>query len=83
MKVTVKLFALLAQYLPPHAKENQAELEVEEGASPGVIIDRLNMPRANCHLVLINGNYVPPSQLEQVALKEGDALAIWPPVAGG
>jgi sulfur carrier protein ThiS len=35
------------------------------------------------HLVLVNGAYVPPGERARLALRDGDALAIWPPVAGG
>ncbi len=35
------------------------------------------------HLVLLNGVYLTPEQREQATFKEGDTLAVWPPVAGG
>jgi len=40
-------------------------------------------PRELAHLVLLNGIYVAPEQRNLVSIKEGDVLAIWPPVAGG
>jgi len=83
MQITVKLFATLAGHLPAGAKDNAAALEVDEDATPAAIIARLNLPREKCHLVLVNGVYVVPSQLDQHRLKPGDALAMWPPVAGG
>jgi hypothetical protein len=33
--------------------------------------------------VLVNGVFVPPRERESLRLAPGDALAIWPPVAGG
>jgi molybdopterin converting factor small subunit len=33
--------------------------------------------------VLVNGSYVEPGQRLSRTLNEGDALAIWPPIAGG
>ncbi len=83
MKVTVKLFALLGKYLPPGAADNQAAVEVADGATPVTIIDSLNLPREYCHLVLVTGVYVEPGKRESLALNENDVLAIWPPVAGG
>jgi molybdopterin converting factor small subunit len=35
------------------------------------------------HLVLVNGVYVPPAERLSFTPKEGDVLAIWPPIAGG
>jgi molybdopterin converting factor small subunit len=83
MKVTVKLFALLSKYLPPSAKQNQFDIEVEEGAAIAEVLAGLNVPAEVCHLVLVNGVYVEPSMRDTHALKNGDALAVWPPVAGG
>lgn len=83
MKVTVKLFALLGKYLPPGADDNQAAVEVADGATPVTVMDSLNLPREHCHLVLVNGVYVEPGKRESLALEDNDVLAIWPPVAGG
>jgi sulfur carrier protein ThiS len=83
MKVTVKLFALLGTYLPPDAKDNQVEIEVVEGATPGAVFAKFNVPPENCHLVLVNGVFVAPGQRDTYQLQENDALAAWPPVAGG
>ena len=82
-KVTVKLFASLADYLPPAARNNEIELKVEDSATIGAIINQLHVPEARCHLVLKNGVFVPPGQRKSATLAEGDTLAIWPPVAGG
>jgi sulfur carrier protein ThiS len=35
------------------------------------------------HLVLVNGEFVPPAERSGRMLAEGDVLAIWPPIAGG
>ncbi|HVS27470.1 MAG TPA: MoaD/ThiS family protein [Burkholderiales bacterium] len=35
------------------------------------------------HLVLVNGFYVYPTERTTRNLKDGDVLAIWPPIAGG
>jgi len=83
MKIRIKLYALLGKYLPPNAEKNEADLEVAEGTTTVQILASLKVPEEDCHLVLINGVYVAPSERSTQALEEGDALAIWPPVAGG
>ena len=83
MKVEVKLYASLGKYLPESAVSNVAKLDVADGTTPMDIITEWGVPAENCHLVLINGNYIEPSARASRALQEGDALAIWPPVAGG
>jgi len=83
MVIRVKLYALLDKYLPDGSIKNEIDLTVTEGMTPTAVIAKLNMPPEICHLVLINGVYVAPSERDNVRLTEGDALAIWPPVAGG
>ncbi len=83
MKITVKLYAQLGTYLPTGTKDNQLDLDVEDGATVAAVFARFNVPPENCHLVLVNGAFVPPGERESHALKENDALAAWPPIAGG
>ncbi len=83
MKITFKLYASLGDYLPRGAQRNTVEVELEEGASLNQLIDRFGVPRTQVHLVLVNGVYQDEAGREQPLLKEGDAVAVWPPVAGG
>lgn len=83
MKITLKMYASLAPYLPQGAVHNAIAIDVKEDESVFGIIDRYHVPRESAHLVLINGLYVEPADRESPILKEGDVLALWPPVAGG
>lgn len=83
MKVELKLYASLSRYLPAGAVDHKAVLDVAEGATPLQLIDEMKLPRESCFLVLVNGVFVPPEERESRAMHEGDALAIWPPIAGG
>jgi sulfur carrier protein ThiS len=83
MQVTLKLFASLGHYLPAHAERNEAAVEVPDGITIGELLERHSVPREACHLVLLNGLFQPPACRADVKLKEGDAVAVWPPVAGG
>ena len=83
MRLTFKLYASLAAYLPEDSGKHEVDLDIEESATPHTIIDQFNVPRESAHLILLNGSYVQPDQRDQAIFKEGDTLAIWPPVAGG
>lgn len=84
MKLTLKLFASLTDYLPPEAKyTNRVDIEVSEDATVGQVIADYKLPEKLVHLVLVNGAYIAPAQRADYRLKDGDALAIWPPIAGG
>ena len=84
MKITLKLFASLTDYLPPAVKyTNMLDMEVEPSASISQIIAPMALPEKMVHLVLVNGKYVEPQDRMSRTLVEGDVLAIWPPIAGG
>ncbi len=83
MKIRIKLYAMLAQYLPAGAHKNEADMDVEDGSHVEHVLKSLNMPLAECHLVLVNGVYVAPSERASHPVVEGDHVAVWPPVAGG
>lgn len=84
MQITFKLYASLTQHLPADARRsNQIPLEVAEGTPIARIIEPFGLPEKLVHLVLVNGVYVPPEQRLSYVPKDGDVLAIWPPIAGG
>lgn len=83
MRIQLKFFANLKDYLPVGTQGNQIELEIEAGTTPAQLIDRYQLPPRLTHLVLVNGHYIEPERRATVLLQDGDALAIWPPIAGG
>ena len=84
MKITLKLFATLTDYLPVESRyTNIVELDLMEHATIGQIIETHRLPPKLVHLVLVNGKYIAPVDRVTHALIEGDVLAIWPPIAGG
>lgn len=83
MRVTLKLYASLAVHLPAGADRNAAQIEVSGDATVRGVLDAWNVPPEQCHLVLVNGVFLPPAARSGRRLSEGDVLAVWPPVAGG
>lgn len=83
MKITLKLYATLSDRLPAHAKRNQADVDVPEGATLQWVVDEYQVPPELAHLVLVNGHFFCDADRSQTLLKENDVVAIWPPVAGG
>ena len=83
MRLTLKLYATLAEYLPAGARDNQVSLELSGSPSPHEVLDQYKVPHARAHLLLVNGSYVPPAERDGACLQDGDVLAAWPPVAGG
>jgi sulfur carrier protein ThiS len=84
MKITLKLFASLADHLPPEARTNHTiDLDVDPGTTVMDVVLRQGIPEALCAIVLIDGVWVPRPDRARRALADGQVLAIWPPVAGG
>jgi sulfur carrier protein ThiS len=84
VRVALKLYASLADYLPAEARRtHRLELELPAGTTVADVIAQHGLPPKMCHLVLVNGFFIPPGQRATRALDEDDELAIWPPIAGG
>jgi molybdopterin converting factor small subunit len=83
MRITLKLFASLGQFLPAGAKANAIPVEVAAGVTAHQVLDRFRVPRESVHLVLLNGVYLDARARDETPLQADDVLAAWPPVAGG
>ena len=84
LRIPFKLFATLQDYLPAEAKKTNAlSLDLEPGTTVAQLVERFALPLKLVHLVLIDGTFVPPAERAGRVLKDGETLAIWPPVAGG
>jgi molybdopterin converting factor small subunit len=80
MNIEVKLFFDLAKYLPPEAsKSNSVSISLKEGSTIQELIDKLNLPPKMTKVILVNG--IKPKN--ETKLKDGDLVAIFPPMAGG
>ena len=83
MRVMLKLYASLGVFLPPGADGNVVSVDVPDGTTVLALLDLYNVPRQQCHLVLVNGVFQPPVSRAAKRLVADDHVAAWPPVAGG
>lgn len=83
MHIIVKLYATLGDYLPGSARDHAITLDIEPDTRLSEVIEQLHLPQRLVHLVLVNGIYVEPGARTETPLSEGDAVALWPPIAGG
>ena len=74
MNVKVKLFASLRQFGP-----DVQVIDLPEAATIDAVERILNLPPAIRLLRIVNGEH----RAAQHQLKEGDELALFPPIAGG
>ncbi len=83
MKITLKLYASLMQYLPETDQRHAVDIEIDPSDSPHQVIAKMGIPKELAHLVIVNGIFVCDQARDQPQFKDGDVLAIWPEVAGG
>jgi len=83
MQITLKCFAFLGQYLPPGAKGNSIQMEVDDGKTIAQLIDDLNIDQDAVELAILNEQFIDLRAREHAELKNRDTLALWPEVAGG
>ena len=79
MKIEVQLYATLSQYLLKGAEKRRAVMEFIDGTTVGRLLDQLGIPKEHPSMVLVNGIHAP----DDTPLKDGDVLAVFPPLAGG
>jgi sulfur carrier protein ThiS len=79
LNIEIRLFANLAQFLPPGAKNKRAKITVKDGISIAELLDELNIPKNTTSVIMVNGVH----QKTDVVLNEGDVLSVIPPVTGG
>lgn len=83
MRVTIKLYATLTDYLPVGSRNNRVEVELADKTTIVTALTPFSLPPKLVHLVLVNGVFILPEARTNSALQEGDTLAVWPPIAGG
>ena len=83
MKINFKTGGLLADILTPDSADEQMSLDIAEGATPVDVMEQLKLPTDDFYLVIVNDEVVPKSDRDQLQLKEGDELGIFPPLKGG
>jgi sulfur carrier protein ThiS len=83
MRIQFKTAGLLHRYLPPGSARNEAELDLDEGATPLDVMRLLGFPEERRYLVILNGVSVPAAERDETRLAENDRLGIFPPLKGG
>ncbi len=82
MKIKVKLFSSLMEFLPPETEGNTVELSAAESLSCNQAIERFRIPGERIRVIMRNGEFLPPAARDD-ALSDGDTLAVWPAIQGG
>ena len=82
MKITLKLFSSLSEYLPPETADNTVTVSVADSMTAHELIDQYHLPRTEARVVMVNGEFL-PAEARDVALQDGDVMSVWPSLQGG
>ena len=83
MKIKLKLFATLQDYLPPDSGEGQTFVDLPDSASIPDVLGIFGVPVNLAHIVFVNGRHVLRPNLATYRLEDGDTLAVFPAIGGG
>jgi molybdopterin converting factor small subunit len=79
VKVRLRLFATLADYLPPDADGDGITLALPDDATVADSLAQLRIPMGEPYLTVVNGDNAGPDRL----LADGDEVTLFPPLSGG
>ena len=79
MNIEVRLFANLAQMLPPDSQNKRARMTVENGTTIGGLLNILKINHSITKILMVNG----VQKDIETELHEGDVVSVFPPIAGG
>jgi len=78
-QIEVRVYATLQKYVPGQDLKKGNTIEIDESTSIESLLKRLEIPVEETKIIIVNGVH---AELDCI-LKEGDRVAIFPPVAGG
>lgn len=79
MKVRVKLFSVLREYIEDYDSQLGVEIELMPGARVDDLVRHLNIPPDKAPVVSCDGRIMKPNDL----LLDGSEINIFQPIAGG
>jgi molybdopterin synthase sulfur carrier subunit len=79
MKIELILYASLACHMPAERTGNSCMLEIDDGSTVRDVLATLTIPEDAPRIMFLNGRHTKDDQ----SLKDGDRLAVFPPIAGG
>lgn len=79
MKVEVRLFSGLEEYVPGTKFGQPLLVEITDNFSGRALLKKLDIPEKMVFTILVNGVHKNPDEI----LSDGDRISIFPPVGGG
>jgi len=78
-EIEVRVYATLQKYVPGQNLKTGNKIKIEENTSIESLLKNLGVPLEETKIIIVNGVH---AEVDFI-LKDGDRVAIFPPVAGG
>ena len=79
MKVLIKLYSVLSDYVPDYNPKKGMETELPEGSTVTDVLSHLGIPMSKAPVVSCNGRVLQPAD----TIHEDSTLHIFQPLSGG
>jgi molybdopterin converting factor small subunit len=84
MEIELKLFMFFKKFGPPDQVDGRSRMQIEPGTRFIDILNTINMPVEEDKIIVINGiSHKQCDEVNELEIKDGDTVAIFPPIAGG
>lgn len=84
MEIELKLFMMFKKYGPPDQIDGRSRMQVAPGTHFVDVLKKIGMPVEEDKIIVINGiSHKQGDAVNSIELKDGDIVAIFPPIAGG
>ena len=84
MEIELKLFMMFKKYGPPDQVDGRSRMTIQPGTRFIDILNTINMPIEEDKIIVINGiSHKQCDAVNALEIKDGDIVAIFPPIAGG
>jgi molybdopterin converting factor small subunit len=79
MKVHVRVFATLREYVPSHTPGSTFEVELPADATLADLVEQLSLPRDEVNVIFVNAR----AQALSYVLSPDDEVGMFPKIGGG
>jgi len=84
MDIELKLFMIFKKYGPPDQVDGRSRMHIEPDTRFLDVLKKIGMPIEEDKIIVINGiTHKQCDAVNALEIKDGDTVAIFPPIAGG
>lgn len=83
MKIRLRLFATLQEYLPSGSANGEVLIDLPNAATIPDVLEVIGVPLNLAHILFVNGRHVLRPNLASHRLQNDDTLSVFPAIGGG